>query len=43
MAGTHFDHGNFHIRSEGKNGQWNADIIVQIALGGLNIELCRKH
>ena len=42
MAGTHFDNGNFHIRSKGKNGQRNADIIVQIALGGLHIELCRK-
>ena len=43
MAGTHFDHGNFHIRSKGKNGQRNADIIVQIALSGLHIELCGKH
>ena len=43
MAGTHFDHGNFHIRSKGKKGQRNADIIVQIALSGLHIELCGKH
>ena len=42
MAGTHFDHGYFSPGTNGEQGQRNADIIVQIALGCLHIELCRK-
>ena len=42
MAGTHFDYSDFSLRTNGKQGERNADIIVQIALGSLHIELCRK-
>ena len=43
MAGTHFDHGYFSPGTNGEQGQRDADIIVQITLGGLHIEFCGKH
>ena len=43
MIGPHFHKGKFGVHRNGKQGQGHTDVVVQVAMGGMNLQFLAEH